>query len=115
MSGVVVSRPSMRTADLFLDAERLSYDPRGTGVVVRGNVEIRCADQIVTAEEVVFDAHANILTASGNIRIIDPLGNIIGADRFTFDDGFRDAFLRSLKMAIEDGAPVKGTSAPDGR
>ncbi len=101
-SSLVVSRPSVQTADLFLRADQLSFDSHSNRLITEGNVEIRCSNHILRADRIAFDGGTNRLVAEGNIRLNDPKGNIIRAQRYRLHDNFRDTFWAAFKTAIKD-------------
>jgi LPS-assembly protein len=88
---------SDRAAPLYMQADQLIYDTRGSRVIAQGSVEVYYNNYILTADQVIYDQSANTLIAQGNTQLKDPGGSVHPrAERFEAPDDFRDAFVRSL-------------------
>src|SRR5262245_64287136 len=80
-----------RAQPLYMQADQLIYDTKGSRVIAQGNVEIYYNNYILTADKVIYDQALNKLFAEGNAQLKDPNGSITRADKFEALDDFRDA------------------------
>jgi lipopolysaccharide assembly outer membrane protein LptD (OstA) len=63
-------------------------------MIAAGGVEVHFRGYVLTSDRLIYNWPANELQAAGNVRIHEPDGSEITADRITLIDEFRDAFLR---------------------
>jgi LPS-assembly protein len=96
---------------LYLTADRLTYDKRGSLVIARGNIELYYNNYILTADEVSYDQNAKTLTAVGNVELKDPNGTITRGERITLTDDFRDGFIQSLSVVARDDTRIAAQRA----
>jgi LPS-assembly protein len=96
---------------LLLTADTLDYETRRNLVIARGNVEIYFNDYALTADEVIYDQTAKTLTAIGNVRIQDPNGNVISAERYQLADDFSEGFAESLSITTKDQTRIAARRA----
>ncbi len=93
----VAARPQM-----LLEADQLLYDFDREVVTALGNVKIYYGAAVLDAERVDYDQRSGSLAASGGVRLQEPNGNILTAERMTLTDDFRDAFIASLNVITTD-------------
>jgi LPS-assembly protein len=65
-------------------------------------VQIYYGTAYLDAPRVVYDQRSGRLIASGGVRLLEPNGNIITAERIDITDDFRDAFVASLNVITTD-------------
>ena len=63
------------------------------------------------ADSLIYDQRAKTLNAVGNVRIKEPDGALINADRITLTDDFRDGFIRSFQSVTKEKARIAAESA----
>lgn len=100
-----------KNAPLLMQADDLIYDNQNNRVIARKNVEIYYNNYTLLADEVIYDRNANTLSAVGNVRIKEPDGSLINADRITLTDNFRDGFIRSLRVVTHEDARIAAANA----
>ncbi len=98
-------------AQMLLEADRLVYDFDNEIVEAIGQVEIYYIDYVVTADRVTYFQVSRRLVASGNVRILEPQGNIITAAEIDLTDNFRDGFVRSINILTTERARFAAQSA----
>ncbi len=107
-----IAAPKIETnLPLLLQADEMIYDNQNNRVTARGNVEIYYGNYRLTANKVVYNQTENTLTADGDVRIKEPDGAVINADRITLTDDFRDGFIRSLRIVTSDDARIAAARA----
>ena len=83
---------------LLLQADNLIYDRKNDRVVARGNVEVYYNNYSLVADELIYDQTAGTLEAVGDVKIKEPDGAVVKADRIDLTDDFKDGFVRSLRI-----------------
>lgn len=86
------------SAPLLLEATELRYDFDKDVISAVGNVQIYYDQYTVVAERVDFDRRAGMLTASGNVRLTEPDGNVLTTQSITLSDNLRDGFAQALQL-----------------
>jgi len=98
-------RPVLFTAD------DLTYD-RDLGLIVaRGKVEMVQDDRTLLADVVTYNERTNVATASGNVSLLEPTGDVLFADYVELNDNLREGFVRNVRMLLSDGARLAGNDA----
>jgi LPS-assembly protein len=96
---------------MLLQADELVAEDQGSKVVAKGNVEIYYNNYTLLADRVVYDRSSNTLTAEGHVRIKEPDGAVINAERITLTDDFRDGFIGSLQIVTKEDIRIAASSA----
>ncbi len=96
---------------LLLQADELSYDNNNSLIIAKGHVEVYYKNYALLSDQLVYDQKANTLNALGNVRIKEPDGAVITADRITLTDDFRDGFIRSFRAVTKEEARISAENA----
>ncbi len=83
---------------MLVEAEELHYDLDNDRISAVGNVQIYFNGFVLEAERVTLDRKTSRLIAEGNVRLIEPDGNIVTAELINLSDDFRDGFVESLRV-----------------
>ncbi|MEO1059765.1 MAG: LptA/OstA family protein, partial [Actinomycetota bacterium] len=75
-------------------------------VVASGNVEISQGDRILRADRVTYNQRTDIVTATGNIVLAEPSGEVIFADYAELQGDLADGFVRDLGILFTDNSRV---------
>ena len=81
---------------MLLQADQLLFDNTTKQIIAKGNVEIYYKDYALSADNLTYSQNANTLDAVGNVRVKEPDGAVVNADRITLTDEFREGFIQSL-------------------
>ena len=87
------------------------YDKKNDRIIAKGNVEVYYKNYALNADNLTYDQKANTLDAVGNVRIKEPDGAVVNADRITLTDDFRDGFIRSFRAVTKDEARIAAANA----
>jgi LPS-assembly protein len=87
---------------LLLQADNLIYDRKNDRVIAQGNVEVYYNNYSLVSDELIYDQKAGTLEAIGDVRIKEPDGAVVKADRIDLTDDFADGFVRSLSIVTAD-------------
>ncbi len=90
--------PSVLTADhVDMDKEKGIF-------TARGNVIVSQKGHVLHGDVVTYNQNTDIVTASGNVRLQEPDGDIFFAQRMELTGDLREGFLRDVKGILQDGA-----------
>jgi LPS-assembly protein len=103
--------PAVADKKLLLEADQLTYDFDNETVTATGNVQIYYEDYVLDAETVTYHQKSGRLIASGGVRLLEPGGNLVSAERLDITDDFRDAFVGSLNVVTTDRARFTAQTA----
>ncbi|MGH3263395.1 MAG: LPS-assembly protein LptD, partial [Trebonia sp.] len=83
---------------------QVQYD-RDLGLVVaRGHVEFAQGDYILRADTVSYNQHADLVTATGNVSLLQPSGDVLFADHAEVTGDLKDGIVADLRMRTTDDA-----------
>ncbi|MEM8626607.1 MAG: LptA/OstA family protein [Pseudomonadota bacterium] len=91
---------------MLLQSDELIYDNRNDAVVASGNVEIYYNDYVLLADKVIYKQGEQTLEAVGNVRIKEPSGSIVNAERIRLTDDFRQGFIETLRVVTANDARI---------
>ncbi len=104
--------PSVQTGlPVLLNADEVNYDDQLGIVTARGHVEIAQGERILRADVVSFNRLTNTVTASGNISLVEPTGEVMFADYMELMDDLRDGVIQNLRMLLADQSRLAAVSA----
>ena len=108
----LVQPPSVSDSEpMLLQADEMIYDNENARITAKGNVEIYYGNYTLLADKVIYNRNLNTLAAEGNVRMKDPDGAVITADRLTLTDDFRDGFVDALRFVTKDETRIVAQSA----
>ncbi len=96
---------------LLLQADQLVTDQKEDRIIAKGHVEVYYKNYVLQADELIYDRRAKTLNAVGNVRIKEPDGALINADRISLSEDFRDGFIRSFQAVTRDDARIAAANA----
>jgi len=89
---------------ILFKADQLRHE-RKLGIVVgRGNVEIIQEGRILRAETVTYNQRTNILTATGDVVLLEPGGDVVFADHVELTGDFKDGIIENIRVLMSDEA-----------
>ncbi|WP_281017513.1 MULTISPECIES: LPS assembly protein LptD [unclassified Minwuia] len=85
-----------------LEADEMIYE-RDLGIVTaRGNVEITQGERILFADVVTYNERDDIVTATGNVMLREPSGDVAFAEYVELSDGFKQGIIREIRVQRAD-------------
>ncbi len=107
--------PKLKVPDtnqsLLLKSDNLAYDKKTGTATATGNVEIYFDKYTVLADRVTYSPNRDQLTASGNVVLTEPDGNVIYADSVRLSDKFREGDVQTLYTVFTNQARLAAESA----
>jgi LPS-assembly protein len=96
---------------LLFTAEELTHDRELGIVTATGHVEILQKERTLLADTVSYNERENIVTASGNVTLMEPGGDVLFADFMELTGDFKDGVIRGLRIRLSDNARIAATGA----
>lgn len=79
-------------------------------IVARGNVEFAQGERVLRADVVSYNSQSNIITATGNVSLAEPSGDVMFADYMELTQDFRDAVIQNLRVVMADQSRMAAVS-----
>lgn len=96
---------------VLITAEEMVQD-RDLGIVTaRGNVEISHQGRILLADTVNYNTKQDVVTASGNVSLLEIDGKVMFADYFELTGDMKDGYAKQVRMLMVDRSRVAAASA----
>jgi LPS-assembly protein len=96
---------------LLLKADEINYHNQENIVIATGNVEISQGNEIIKADKIIFDRLAKIITAYGNVSMIDEAGNITFAQEMSLKDDLSSGYINKFSVrGIKDDTFAANTA-----
>ena len=106
--GEIATDPNAR---MLLEADEIIYDFDNEIVSAVGNVQIYYDGFTVEADSVSYQQITGQLTATGNVKITEPGGNVVLSDSIDLAENLRDGFVESLTIVTPDESRFGAASA----
>ena len=87
-------------------ADRITYDARTKIAIAIGRVELTYGRYTLVATRVSYDQRNNVMNANGEVRLQEPGGNVLEAERVQLRDNFRDGFAEHLRLLLTNDATI---------
>lgn len=87
-------------------ANEQTYDADLGVLILRGKVELLYKGEILEADYVTYSEKADLVTASGNVRLRRPDGDITFGDYAELTGNMKEGFIRQAKAIMKDDAKV---------
>ena len=97
------TRPPIQTdAPVLFKADQLRNEQKIGLVVATGNVEFTQNDRTLLADNVTYNQRTDTVTASGNISLVEPTGEVIFADHIELTGSMRDGVIENMRVRMSD-------------
>jgi LPS-assembly protein len=91
-----------QNAPVVFRADEVEYDDQLALTVARGHVEISQGGQVLLADTVSYNQRTDTITASGNVSLMQPTGEIVFADFMELRDSMSEGFAKNVRMLLAD-------------
>lgn len=94
-----------------MTADQIVHD-RDLGIVTaQGRVEIVQSGRSLTAETVSYNLKQDVITASGNVTLMEPTGDVVFSNYFELTGDFKDGIARQIRVLLSDRSRMQAESA----
>lgn len=93
------------------NADLISHDNDAQTVTASGNVEVVQGEQIIRADKLVYKLETEVVSAVGNVSILDNEGNVYFAEYAELSKDMRDGFVHGLISTLSDGSRFTAVEA----
>ncbi|HYD30786.1 MAG TPA: LPS assembly protein LptD [Azospirillaceae bacterium] len=106
-----------REEPTLLSADQVTYDEALATVTATGNVQISRGNRVLQASTVSYNQRTRVVVASGQVRLVEPTGEVIFADYSELTDDLKNGFIENIRLLLADNSRAAGSEAEraDGR
>jgi LPS-assembly protein len=96
----------------LLEADESSFDEKTGTLIASGSVRISREDRILLADRVEYRTNEKILSAKGNVTLVEPTGELLFADEVELTEDLDQGFAVAPRILLPDGTRLAaaGTS-----
>jgi LPS-assembly protein len=99
------------TRDVAFSSDQLSYDSEAQLVTASGDVRMNSEGNRLRAERVTWNRATDEVRAEGNVRVVNPGGDVVYADKVVLTDALRDGVVQNLLLVLADGGRLAADRA----
>lgn len=107
---VRLDRPPDRTTPVLFRADRVQHDRELGVIVATGNVEINQGDRTLLADSVTYNQRADRVTASGNVSMLEPSGEVLFAEYVELSGDLKNGTMSAIRIRMIDDALIAAAS-----
>ncbi len=94
----------------LLLARQVEHNKNEGIVSAEGDVEIEHEGRVLYADYVKYNEKTDQVTATGNVRLFEPSGDIIFMDEAHLSGDLKKGFIKQIKMILADESKLSGAS-----
>ena len=94
----------LMTGDLLMTADELIYDEAADTVIASGSVEVAQGGRVLRAANIRYRRSDGVVTASGDVTLREPTGEVTFADSVTLTGDLRSGVIHRLSALLTDGS-----------
>lgn len=95
----------------YLESDSLIQDDGNQIVTAEGDVEVRYRGRTLRARSLVYDIRSGLITARGEVVVIDPSGAVSFADEMVLDEEMRAGVARGFSARLEGNVKLAASTA----
>ncbi|NDF12297.1 MAG: LPS-assembly protein LptD [Proteobacteria bacterium] len=96
---------------VIIEADALSYVPEQKLVMALGNVTITQDKRILMAQELMYDQETSIVTAQGDVSLMEPNGHVYFAKAVELKDDLKKGVINHFRARFADGSLLAANKA----
>jgi LPS-assembly protein len=97
--------------NVVLTADSVTRDDINKTISAKGHVEFVQGATMLLADHVTWDQNSDIVTATGDVKLVDDQGNIYFGDYLEVTDDMRQAFINNVSALLSDDTRMVGQQA----
>jgi LPS-assembly protein len=98
-------------AQVEFSADALTYDSQADIVTASGDVRMSREGNNLRADQVIWNRQSGEVRAEGNVRVVNPQGDAAYGDSVVLTDTLRDGLVDNLLLVLEDGGRLAAERA----
>ncbi len=102
--------PPTDPKEIAFSADQLDYDSDADIVTAEGDVHMLRDGNRLRADKVVWNRNTGGVTASGNVAVTNPAGDIAYGNVVTLTDTLKDGVVENLLLVLADGGRLAASS-----
>lgn len=107
-ASALADEPSSKDAPIQFESDLVTYDKERKIIEATGNVVAHQTGRTLYADVLIYDQLENRITGRGNVRLVEPSGDVTEADTMELTGDFKDGVADNLKRIFADGSTVTG-------
>ena len=115
LGGVVYSAVAPAHAQdappVLLSAGDIRHEQDGGVVTASGGVEVTAGERILLADRVRYDPNTDVVSAAGNVSVMEADGSVFFAERIELSDQLKNGFIRGFRALLADDSRMAANSA----
>jgi LPS-assembly protein len=97
--------------EVAFSADQLSYDTDNQLVTASGDVRMNSEGNKLRAERVTWNRTTDEVRAEGNVRVVNPGGDVAYADSVVLTDALRNGIVQNMLLVLADGGRLAAEKA----
>lgn len=98
--------PLQSDAPVLFKADQLRNEQKIGLVVATGNVEFSQNGRTLLADSVSYNRRTDTVTATGNISLLEPSGEVVFADYVELTGNMRDGIIENMRVRLSDNSRI---------
>jgi LPS-assembly protein len=103
--------PATDPHEVDFSADQLSYDTNAQLVTASGDVRMTSEGNKLRAERVTWNRASDEVRAEGNVRIVNPGGDVAYADSVVLTDALKNGVVQNMLLVLADGGRLAADRA----
>ena len=103
--------PAADSREVAFSSDELSYDSEAQLVTASGDVRMNSEGNRLRAERVIWNRATDEVRAEGNVRVVNPGGDVVYADNVVLTDALRDGIVQNMLLVLADGGRLAADKA----
>jgi len=99
-----------RETPVLLKADEVEHERDLNLVIARGNVELVQGKRILRANTVTYNQKDDVMTATGNVAILEPEGDVLFADHAEVTGDFKEGVAKNIRLLLSDNSRAAAIS-----
>ncbi len=95
----------------YLESDSLIQDDGNQVVTAEGDVEVRYRGRTLRARSLIYDIRSGLITARGEVVVIDPSGAVSFADEMVLDEEMRAGVAHGFSARLEGNVKLAASTA----
>jgi LPS-assembly protein len=97
--------------EVAFSSDELSYDSEAQVVTASGDVRMNSEGNRLRADRVTWNRASDEVRAEGNVRVVNPGGDVAYADSVVLTDALRDGIVENMLLVLADGGRLAADKA----